>query len=184
MKKVLYTLGLLACTSVAAQAQTSALKLNLFSLAVSTGSLAFEHKVGDTNSFQIGAFYTGFSIGDTKFSGFGITPEYRIYVTGEALQGFYLGPYLRYQNFNLSDDSNFSYTGSTNTKNEASLNTFGGGVNLGYQWVFKQHIVLEPFLRVGYNKGSVKVKSGGDNYDLGSFDGFSLLPGLNLGYAF
>ena len=182
MKKALYTLGLIAGSGIAAQAQSSAIKLNLFSLAAQTGSVSFEQKTGDMNSFQIGAFYTGYNVGGTKLSGFGITPEYRFYVTGEALQGFYLAPFIRYQYFNLSDE-NTSFGGGS-TKNEATLSTFGGGVNLGYQWVFKQHIVLEPFLRVGYNKGSVKVKSGGYNYDLGSFDGFSLLPGLNLGYAF
>lgn len=181
MKKAFLILALVGSGAATAQAQSSALKLNLFSLAVNTGAVSFEQKTGDMTSFQLGAFYTGYSIGGTKLSGFGITPEYRFYVTGEALQGFYLAPYLRYQNFNLTDDTNY---GGSSTKNEASYSTFGGGVNLGYQWVFKQHIVLEPLLRVGYNKGSVNVKSGGDNYDLGSFNGFSVLPGLNLGYAF
>lgn len=181
MKKVLLALGLIAGSAMAASAQTSALKINLFSLPVKTGSLFFEHATSDQSSAQLGVAFTAFSAGGTKFSGFSITPEYRFFLTGEAMQGFFLGPYLRYQNYNLTDEDTFF---GSSQKNEATLNTFGGGVNLGYQWVFKQRVVLEPFLRTGYNAGSVKVKSGGGSYDTGSFDGFGLLPGLNLGIAF
>jgi hypothetical protein len=184
MKKVLYTLGLVACSSLAAQAQTSALKLNLFSLPVKTASVFFEHKMGDMTSAQLGVFYTGFSVGDTKFSGFGVTPEYRFFLTGEAMQGFYMGPYVRYQSFTLTNETDLSGFGGTTTKDEATLSTFGGGVNIGYQWLFKQRVALEPFLRVGYSAGTVKVTSGNDNFSTGSFDGFGLMPGLNLGIAF
>ena len=186
MKKVLYTLGLLGGTIMAAQAQTSAIKLNVTSIAVATANVSFESKIGEKSSFQIGAFYTGFSINDTKFRGFGITPELRFYPGGDALHGFFVGPYLRYQNFNLSSPSyTYNSNGSTTaTTDEAKLNTFGGGVNLGYQWVFGEHFVLEPFLRLGYSGGSVKVNSGSDTFNTGSFTGGSVLPGINLGYAF
>ena len=183
MKNIFFTLGLLGCTTLAAQAQTSALKLNLLSLPVKTASLFYEHKTNDMASFQIGAAYTSYSVSDTKFSGIAITPEYRFYITGEALQGFFIGPYLRYQNYNLSS-TDFYYGSGTTSTSEAKLSTFGGGINLGYQWVFKQHIVLEPFLRLGYNAGSVKTTSGNGNFDSGSFNGGSYLPGLNFGYAF
>ena len=186
MKKVLYTLGLLGGTIMAAQAQNSAIKLNVISVAVATANVSFESKIGDGSSFQIGAFYTGFSISDTKFTGFGITPELRFYPGGDALHGFFVGPYLRYQNFKLSSPGyTYNSSGSTTaTTNEATLNTFGGGANLGYQWVFGEHFVLEPFLRLGYSGGSVKVTSGSDNYSTGAATGVTFLPGLNLGYAF
>ncbi len=187
MKKLIYTLALLAGTTMAAQAQTNAIKLNVTSVFVATGNVAFEHKLSDKTSFQLGAYYTGFSILDTKFSGFGITPEYRFYLSGESMQGFFLGPYLRYTHLNLKSGDYNTYNNqgqSTTTRDEASLNTFGGGVNVGYQWIFGEHFVLEPFLRVGYNGGSINTISGSDNFSTGSFKGATFLPGLNLGYAF
>lgn len=190
MKKALYTLGLLACSAMAAHAQTSAIKLNPTSLIVATTNLSFEHAVGDKTSFQIGAFYTGFSISGTKFSGFGITPEYRFYLGGkDGMQGFFVGPFVRYQNFKLSGEDYTTYNTTTGksytTKDEATLNTFGGGVNVGYQWILGAHFVLEPFVRLGYNSGSAKYTSGtSENLSLGSFNGTSILPGINLGYAF
>ncbi|MBD2767057.1 DUF3575 domain-containing protein [Hymenobacter sp. BT664] len=181
MKRLLLTLGIISSGTLMANAQSNALKLNLFSLPVKTASVFFEHAVGEQSSVQLGFAYTGFSVSDTKFSGFSITPEYHFFLTGEAMKGFYIGPYARYQNYTLSSEESFA--GSTQ-KNEATLSTFGGGINLGYQWVFKQRVVLEPFLRTGYSSGSLKVKSGDDNFSLGVFNGFGILPGLNLGVAF
>lgn len=187
MKKLLLLCGAIGSSIVTAQAQSSAIKINPTSLLVATFNASFEHAVSDKSSFQIGAFYTGFSVVDTKFSGFGITPEYRIYLTGEAMQGFFVAPYLRYQNFTLTNPEYTDYDSSGQpftTRDEASLNTFGGGINTGYQWIFGEHFVLEPFLRLGYSGGSVKLVSGNDNFSTGSFDGLSVLPGLNIGYAF
>jgi hypothetical protein len=188
MKKLVLTLGVVASAALAANAQSNAIKLNVTSLAVATFNASFEHSLSDNSSFQLGAFYTGFSISDTKFTGFGITPEYRFYLTGESMQGFFVAPYVRYQNFKLSSDG-YSYNSSgqtTTTTNEATLNTFGGGVNVGYQWVFGEHFVLEPFVRLGYNGGSAKYTDGSDesNFSMGSFNGTSVLPGMNLGFAF
>ena len=187
MKKVLLTLGLIGSVALGANAQSNALKINVTSLAVATGNFSFEHATGDKSSFQVGAFYTGFSVSDTKFTGFGITPEYRFYLSGDALDGFFLAPYVRYQNFKLSSGDYTTYNSSgqyVTTKDEATLNTFGGGVNVGYQWIFGEHFLLEPFVRVGYNSGSTKVTQGSDNFSLGVFNGTSVLPGLNLGFAF
>jgi outer membrane autotransporter protein len=182
MKKLLLALGIVSGSAMAANAQTSALKFNLFSLPVKTASVFYEHAAGESSSVQLGVSYTGFSISDTKFSGFSITPEYRFFLTGKAMQGFYVGPYLRYQSYDLTAEYD-DFNGGTQ-KDEATLSTFGGGINLGYQWVFKQRIVLEPFLRTGYNSGSVKIESGDSTFDTGTFDGFGLLPGLNIGIAF
>ena len=184
MKKVLYTLGLLACTGVAANAQTSAIKLNVTSLAVGTFNGSFEHAIGDKSSFQIGAFYASYGK-DTEFKGFGITPEYRFYFGDKgAMQGFFVGPYVRYQNYKLSQQSVSFNTGAIYTES-ATLNTFGGGVNVGYQWIFGEHFSLEPFVRVGYNSGTPKSDNGNiEDFTLGVFTGTSVLPGLNLGFAF
>ena len=192
MKKVLYTLGLLAGTSMAAQAQTNAIKINATSLLFGIYNASFEHKLGDNTSFQLGAFYASYGKStEDNFSGIGITPEYRFYVTGESMQGFFIGPFLRFQNYSIKSTPYTTYnnngvpTGTTTDK--ASLTTFGGGVNVGYQWIFGERFVLEPFLRLGYNAGSTKSDSGNSNVDysgLSYFKGTSVLPGLNLGFAF
>jgi hypothetical protein len=157
-------------------AQQNAIKVNIFSPIVRTLNIQFEHALNETSSFQIGAFYSGVSIGDTKFSGFGITPEYRFYLSStSAPQGVYLGPFLRYQNFNLKDEV---------TDSEATLSTFGGGVVIGKQWIFKEKVVLDIFIGPAYNSGSLEVKSGTDAFDTGSANGFGVRTGLSLGFAF
>ncbi|QIX61020.1 DUF3575 domain-containing protein [Hymenobacter lutimineralis] len=184
MKKVLLSLAVLLGAASAASAQSNAIKVNLFSPLVKTGSFFYERKVSDTQSAQLGFFFTSYSPGDTKFSGFGLTPEYRFYLSGEALDGFYVGPYLRYQSFSLTN----TYEDNTGNKEEdkATLSTFGGGIAVGRQWAFKKRITLDPFLGLGYNAGSLDVESGEeDDFDVNSaFDGFGLRVGLTLGVAF
>ena len=184
MKQVLYTLGLLGGTIMAAQAQTSAIKLNVTALAFGVGNASFESKLSDQSSFQVGAFYASYGSSGTKISGIGITPEYRFYVTGESMQGLFVGPFLRFQHYSVTNPD-FDYSTGAPITDEATLNTFGGGVNVGYQWIFGGHFSLEPFLRLGYNAGTPKVTKGNDNFNgLSYFSGTSVLPGLNLGYAF
>jgi hypothetical protein len=157
-------------------AQENAFKINVLSPIFRTLNVQYERKIKESSSLQLGFFYTGYSIGDTEFSGFGITPEYRFYLSeSEAIQGVYLAPFVRYQSFNLSQEID-------NAK--ATLTTFGGGVIIGKQWVFKEKVVLDLFIGPAYNSGSVEVKSGTDNFDVGTFDGFGVRTGFCLGFAF
>jgi len=189
MKKVLFTLGILAGGATAANAQSNAIKLNATSLLFGIGNASFEHKLSDKSSFQVGAFYASYGKDeDGKFTGFGITPEFRFYVTGESMQGLFVGPFLRFQNYKITTPYSY-YNGTvyTTTNDESTLTTFGGGVNVGYQWIFGGHFSMEPFLRLGYNAGSPKSKDNNSNVDysgLSYFSGTSVLPGLNLGFAF
>src|SRR3712207_6955264 len=45
------------------------------------------------------SFYSSFGLSDLKYSGYGITPEFRFYFAGraEALNGVYVAPFARYQ---------------------------------------------------------------------------------------
>ncbi|GAA4368179.1 hypothetical protein GCM10023185_40700 [Hymenobacter saemangeumensis] len=184
MKKVLLTLGILGCGSLAANAQDNAIKLNVTSLLFGIGNGSFEHKLSDQSSLQLGAFYASYGSDESgKFTGFGITPEYRFYVTGESMQGLFIGPFVRFQNFNISSTSTF---GTSTSTDKSTLTTFGGGVNVGYQWIFGGHFSMEPFLRLGYNAGKPKSDNNGnvDYTGLSYFTGTSVLPGLNLGFAF
>lgn len=165
---VLFSMG---ASQVNAQ---STVKINILSPIIKTINLQYEKVLNESSSFQLGFFYTGASTGGTELKGFGITPEYRFYLSEtEAPAGVYVAPFVRYQSFNLKDDDF--------TNNEADYSSFGGGLILGKQWVFKEKVVLDIFLGPSYSSGSVKVKSGSDTFDTGAFDGFGLRTGLCFG---
>ncbi|MEJ0056612.1 MAG: DUF3575 domain-containing protein [Bacteroidota bacterium] len=165
---------LFVCTTFSLNAQSNVIKINIFSPIVKTFNVQYEHKLSPTGSFQLGFFYTGYSTSGTDFSGFGITPEYRLYLSDtEAPKGVYLAPFVRYQSFNLTDGGN-----------KGTLSLFGGGVIIGKQWLFKEKVALDIFIGPSYSSGNVKVTSGSDNFSTGAFDGFGIRTGLCLGYAF
>jgi len=157
-----------------AKAQDNVIKINIFSPIVKTFNIQFEHKLKADQSFQLGFFYTGVSSSNTDFRGFGITPEYRFYLSDtEAPAGVYIAPFVRYQSYTL-----------TNGGDKGTLSLFGGGVIIGKQWIFKKKIAMDLFIGPSYSSGSVKVTQGNDNFSTGIFDGFGLRAGLCLGYAF
>jgi hypothetical protein len=179
MKKYLpysIILFLLIGSSVSSVAQENVLKINIFSPIVKTLNVSYERKVSATGSFQLGFFYTGYSTSGTKFSGFGVTPEYRFYLSStEAPQGVYVAPFVRYQSFKLEEET---------SNDKGTLTMFGGGLVIGKQWIFKEKISLDIFIGPSYSGGNVKVTSGQDNFDTGAFDGFGIRTGLTLGFAF
>jgi hypothetical protein len=178
MRKVLMSMLLLAATASAnAQSRHNAIKINPLSLAVATGNVSYERAVNAKQSFQIGGFYSGVSLGDIKYTGYGITPEYRFYFAGakEALNGVYAAPFVRYQSFQFKEKS---------TSDNVSFNAFGGGATIGWEKSWNSGFVLDIFAGPNYN--SVKVKSSADNDTelLGKIDGFGFRTGITLGFSF
>ena len=155
--------------------KSNVLKINIFSPIASTLNLQYERKISGNGSFQLGFYYAGFTIGDTKFSGIGITPEYRFYLSDtEAPQGVYVAPFVRYQDFTVSNGSD-----------KGTITTMGGGLIIGKQWIFKEKIALDIFLGPKYSSRSVSVTSGTDSFDTGSgLSGFGLRAGVCFGFAF
>jgi hypothetical protein len=178
MKK-LFTAFLICFVSVSiATAQTNVIKFNIFAPIVKTANFQYEKAFGD-KSFQLGAFYTGFSPGTTKFSGFGITPEFRFYLSETpAPAGFYAAPFLRYQSFTIEEtDPDIAAKGT--------FSAFGGGVIIGKQWIFKEKVALDLFIGPSYNGGKVKAEAGDSgNLDPETFDGFGVRFGVCFGLAF
>jgi hypothetical protein len=158
------------------QEKSNNLKINILSPIASTLNLQYEHVIKKDQSFQLGFFYTGYSNSGTKISGFGITPEYRFYLSDDAApKGVYVAPFLRYQNYDLTDDLN----------DKGTLSTFGGGLILGRQWVFKDKISLDLFIGPQYNSGSVSASSGSSgNFSVGSVNGFGVRAGVCFGILF
>lgn len=182
MKRIIFTLfaglALLASTN-GAKAQSNVVKLNLFSPIVRTVSVFYENAFSESKSAQLGFFYTGASIGDTKFTGFGVTPEIRFYMGSTASpEGFYVAPFIRYQNFDLTEEISDS---------KATLSNFGGGLLVGKQWLFKERVALDAFIGPSYVSGSIKVETSGTDegiFETGVLDGFGVRAGLSLGIAF
>lgn len=189
--KLYFSLLLLICLLTTSYPNTAAaqnsdkknvLKVNILSPIFRTLSTFYEHAINPKNSVQIGVLYTGFSIINTQFRGFALTPEYRFYFSDskEAPQGFYLAPFLRYQNFKLT------LTDNTN-KPSANFSSFGGGLVAGHQWLFSDIVTLDLFLGPAYNSNSIKVNDNSvteDDFNIGSFSGFRLRTGITVGVAF
>ena len=175
--------------SSAASAQTHALKVNLLSPLVKTGSFFYEQQLGAKSSLQLGALATYWSPdGNTRLRGFAFTPEYRRYFAGskQALNGFYVAPFLRYQKMALSmdvtDETDTPYTGTV------TLQTLGAGLVVGHQWLFGGRVTLDTFLGPSYNHNVARFSTGDaqatDQADIGAFSGFGLRTGVTLGVAF
>ena len=181
MKKVLFAAALLvAGTALKAQENgaQNAIKLNPLSLVFATGNVAYERAVSENTSIQLGVFYSGVSISGLKYTGLGVTPEFRVYFAGnrQALNGVYVGPFVRYQSFTLKDKDSDS---------EAKYSSFGGGAVIGWEKTWASGFVLDLFAGPQYNKGKIKEKSGNESFDVaGSIDGFGLRTGITLGFAF
>lgn len=135
-------------------------KVNPLSLGVLTASVAYERAFSPTMSGQLGFFYTFpvITIASTQFGGFGITPEFRYYLSmNEAPRGFYLAPYLRYQRFKLtytSEDPESYQTG------KGTFTAFGGGVLIGKQWIMSNdRISLDVFVGPAFNSFNFKAET-------------------------
>ncbi|RNI26962.1 DUF3575 domain-containing protein [Rufibacter latericius] len=177
MKKlfVVFSLFFLISVPQMLQAQHVTLKANVFSPIVKTGSFFGEFAFSPQMSAQIGYFKSGMKVKDTKFDGYGITPEVRYFFMGNAPSGFYGAGYLRYQDFDLTRED---------TEAKGTLTSFGGGALVGYQLIISKHFVLDAFAGPGFNAATVKGGGGEKDFDLGTFGGFSPRAGLSVGLAF
>ena len=181
MKKLLVVASFLALTgALKAQELTNkqALKINPLSLFVITGNVAYEHATNANQSFQVGLFYSGVSISGLKYSGLGITPEYRFYFAGhkEALNGVYAAPFVRFQSFTFKEKV---------SKDKANFTSFGGGATLCWEKTWNSGFVLDLFAGTSYNAGKFKNDADEDQFDVSSgINGFGIRTGLTLGFAF
>ena len=178
-KSLIFVIAALFITiSAGAQdVKQNVIKVNLMSPLVRTGSFFYERALNEDMSLQMGFFYSGASVGDTKFRGFGITPEFRYYLSESkvAPAGIYIAPYLRYQSFDLSSE------GEVGT---ATYSATGGGLLLGVQRLLKNVVTIEAFAGPSYSKGNIKLEGTEENiFDTEFFDGFSVRFGFTVGLA-
>jgi hypothetical protein len=173
---VLLAAGLILSSSAFGQ-KKNAIKINLFSPIIKTGTIFYERALSDAVSAELGFSYTGWSSGDTKWRGFGIQPDFRFYPSkNEDLKGFYIAPFARY----------FSMTGTNDPLNaEGTLNIVGGGLLIGGQFLIGEWFTLDIFAGPQYLSFSVKEETGSsDDLKTPSLEGFLVRGGLTLGFAF
>ncbi|MGZ5191263.1 MAG: DUF3575 domain-containing protein, partial [Flavisolibacter sp.] len=157
---------------------SNAIKLNPLSLAFLTGNVQYERAVGANTSAQLGVFYSGLSFSGIKYSGLGITPEFRIYFGGskQALNGVYAAPFVRYQSFKIEDKE---------TGDKTSFTTMGGGATIGWQKMWNSGFVLDIFAGPSYSSAKFKNDSDDDTFDVqGGFTGFGVRTGIAIGFGF
>ncbi len=150
-------------------------KVNTLSLLLGTGSLFYERRISELSAAQLGLGYMNFRLVDTKFTGLILTPEYRVYPKNDAIDGFYVAPYLRYVKFTMENKE---------TSSEGTLSGFGGGVALGRQWITDSGFTMDLFFGGHYGDSNVSVESGTDSFDTNFFEGFKMRMGFALGFAF
>lgn len=182
MKKILILLlvVVLAIPTIAqdksnVSTEKNVLKVNTLSLFLGTGSVFYERKISDMASAQLGVAYLSFKFSDTKFSGLILTPEFRFYPKKNAIDGFYLAPYIRYQKFTVENTTNAS---------KGSLTSMGGGLLFGRQWITNSGFTMDLFFGGHYGSADIKVDSGTDSFSTNNFEGFKMRIGFALGFAF
>jgi len=175
MKKLLVTAVMaLALFGAKAQDAKNTIKINPLSALLKTGSVFYEHKLNDNVSAQLGVAYTGLKLDDVKFSGIAITPEVRFYLKQRAISGLYAAPFLRYQDYTVTDGTD-----------KGNYTSFGGGALIGRQWVYGSGFVLDIFFGPSYNSGTYKAIQGNGEPEIkGGLEGFGLRTGIALGFGF
>lgn len=186
MKKQLLIQALLAGSFTSVQAQNNVIKLNTIGLLLKSGSVFFEHRVDKSNSLNMGFLLANYNTNNpdlnTQFKGFALTGEWRSYFKSNSLHGLFIGPYLRYQNYRVTET--LESPGISPWVGKARLVTFGGGGVMGWQKIFGSGVTIEPFLGLGAAVGKIDIlENTTRDIRIGEGLSFELRPGFNIGYA-
>ena len=153
-------------------------KTDLFSAFLRTGTIKYERAFTEDISAQLGFFYTGFTPRDseTSLSGFGITPEFRFYLSDTPVpHGTYLAPNFRYMSLQVDDATQGE---------QGILTSLSFAINLGKQVVLKDIIVIDAWVGPVYAFRSVEDLTEEVDTGIPDVDGFGIRLGLAIGIAF
>jgi hypothetical protein len=159
-------------------------KCNLLSPFMGTVNIHLERMNTINSSSQFEAFFfTGQVLGQpVDATGFGLTYNYRYYLTGSFPTGFYVQPFTRYQQYtNKQQSSSFSATTITDPER---INTLGLGIVFGYQVVFFERVTFDLFGGPVYNKSYLDGKPATANDTGPFFNGGWMRLGTTFGFAF
>ena len=170
----------------------NAIKFNPLGALFGNLGFGFEHALNDNSSVQLnagvlsktydfGGFFgsSGYKI---KYSGFQVSPEYRMYFD-QSIRGWYAGAFVNYNSVTVKTE----YTdNSTIEDTKSTISNVGGGIEFGRQWLLggNENFVIDLNLGAGYQSASV---DGGDDSDIEfSLAASGVWPKLSfaVGYAF
>lgn len=171
-------------------------KINILSPFIKSGSLFYERACGKRSSLQLGVYVIKVKIDNfdqaktintrftSKWSGFGVTPEYRYHLSKKR-KGLYLSTYIRFQKLS-NNEIDFYHLKPQESK--STLTTFGGGFLFGHHWIIKKRLSIDAFIGPRYNWGNPRIEYGylgrGRPSYSEYFTGALLRTGITAGVAF
>jgi hypothetical protein len=135
MKKTILSIAIVFMFVLGVNAQSelpNVLKINPIGLAFGNFNLNYQRGLTDATAIQIGANYW-YKIFGEDVSGVGIRGSYQFFITNKvkpAPEGFYIGPQVSYNSIKDKDS-------------QESVNAFGVGLMLGYQWIWASGVTLD-----------------------------------------
>lgn len=186
MKKLI--LLIIVLTSLSGFAQDNIIKLGVFGASYGDFSLTYERKVTPKSAinftigymnpnlsvldwFEVDYSSSGMVLRELK-SGFHSSFDYRFYLgEKEALNGFYIAPYLRYINYNslFSDEIN-----GKDFNVDVKFNSAGLGFQMGYQWIVHDNISIDWYflgIEGAYMWPKAIYTTGESNFDYSTIKG-------------
>jgi hypothetical protein len=195
MKKVLVIAAVCLFGITQMNAQSNAIKLNPLGALFGNLGIGFEHALNESSSVQlnVGILSRSLNLGGTeyKYSGFSVSPEYRMYFD-EAMRGWYAGGYANYNSVKqeLTFGDIFGGTGDDVTTT-TNITNIGAGILFGRQWLLggNENFVIDLNLGVGYQSASFDTEDDNDDDDFtiefgAARDGINLRSAFSIGYAF
>lgn len=160
------------------------LKVNLLSPLFGIVNFHYERNINPNSSTQAEFFYyTGQTFGQSVgVQGFGLTYNYRFYLTGTFPSGWYVQPYARYQNYFESTQHANGFVNGTGSQDHVSV--YSLGMVFGYQVVFAKRICFDMFLGPNYNKSFENGSQISSQSLPPMFSGGAVRLGCTLGFVF
>jgi hypothetical protein len=164
--------SVLAHSNTDEQESKNTIKVNTLSLLVGSGSIFYEREIAPNSSLQLGTLYMNYKISDFRYTGLILTPEYRFFPRGNAINGMYVGPYLRIQNYSASVSSD-----------KVNYFTFGGGGVIGRQWIRPSGFTMDLFAGLHYSKSKLTAGEAFEDNKI-NFSGIGTRIGFAIGFSF
>ena len=150
------------------------IKLNLPSLVMKTVNVQYERAIYGKTSVGIGVrlmpkgkapFSSALEeiddqLGSLEMGNIAITPEIKFYMGKGVFKGFYIAPYLKYANYDLSIDYEYGDNGES-IPLSGKLNTYTAGVLFGAQWRLAKKFYLDWSIfgpQYGISRGNIAGK--------------------------
>lgn len=149
----------------------AAINFDPISIFIRTINLGGEYSLNDRLSVELGLAYTFFNDNSSygpnnMYRGWMVEPELKWFFSGEVFKGYYIGPYFRFFDINLTYNQVNFYPYSVSRLKHPIVN-FGGGLILGKEWEIGERFILDGFIGPGYLKPNDFVKN---NDQIGSYD--------------